>query len=255
MRSCASLFIGLCGLALTAQAAAPIQSLAAIDAAVRQHVAASLEPAADIVVQVGRLDPRLRLAPCSNSLQVRDARSGGNSASLSVEVRCEGTQPWSLYVPVTLERHAEVVVAARALPRNAALTPADLTLSRRRVNPYAADYYTSLAEVSGQIAARSIPAGQVLGGGNLKRPQLVRRGDQVVLTTLAGSIKVSVQGRALENGGLGERIDVRNVNSKRVVEGEVVAAGMVVVRTGATVLSMGSAADKLRQGSQTDAIR
>lgn len=229
------LLIGLLGASAGLSAAPPVQPLAAIDAAVRKHVAAALEPGADIDIQVGRLDPRLRLAPCDQALTTRDARAGRDSAATSVEVRCEGSQPWSLYVPVTLASFAEVVVAAHPLPRNAVLTAADLSVARRRVNPYNADYFTAIDAVSGQLTARTVATGQVLGGSNLKRPQLVRRGDQVIVTSLAGSIKVSVQGRALENGALGDRIDVQNANSERVVEGEVSGAGIVVVRSAAVL--------------------
>ncbi len=218
-----------------AAAAPPVQPVAAIDAVVRQHVAASLEPEAEIDVQIGRLDPRLRLALCDQTLVANDARTGRNGATSSVEVRCEGSQPWSLYVPVTLVSFAEVVVAAHPLPRNAVLTAADLRLARRRVNPYDADYFTTVEQVDGQIAVRAIASGQQLGGSNLKRPQLVRRGEQVIVTSIAGNIKVSVQGRALENGALGDRIEVQNANSERVVEGEVSGAGVVVVRTAAVM--------------------
>ncbi len=227
--------IGLLSVSAALAAAPPVQSLAAIDAVVRQHIAASLEPEAEIDVQVGRLDPRLRLANCDQPLVANDARAGQDGAASSVEVRCDGSQPWSLYVPVTLVRFADVVVAAHPLPRNAVVTTADLRLARRRVNPYDADYFTALEQVDGHIAARAIASGQTLGGGNLKRPQLVRRGDQVILTSIAGSIKVSVQGRALENGSLGDRIEVQNGNSERVVEGEVSGAGVVVVRSAAVL--------------------
>ena len=104
--------IGLLSVSAALAAAPPVQSLAAIDAVVRQHIAASLEPEAEIDVQVGRLDPRLRLANCDQPLVANDARAGQDGAASSVEVRCDGSQPWSLYVPVTLVRFADVVVAA-----------------------------------------------------------------------------------------------------------------------------------------------
>jgi flagella basal body P-ring formation protein FlgA len=226
-----------------APAAADVQPLAAIEAAVRDYVAAELGPEADTTFTIGRLDPRLRLARCDVPLATRFAHARRLRGPASVEVRCEGEKPWSLYVGVTLERYAEVVVAARPLPRDHLIAANDLTLARRALGDGRADYLTDPALAVGRITARALAVDQIVGNGALRRQQLVRRGDTVVITSAGAAIAVHMQGEALADGGAGERIRVRNASSGRVVEGVVDARGVVVVTTGALLHpSMGAQA-------------
>jgi flagella basal body P-ring formation protein FlgA len=219
----------------TAAQAADIQSLAAIEAAVKGFVAAGSGNDADSEITLGRLDPRLRLAACGNALKMRfsrEPRAGGPNA---VEVRCEGDKPWSLYVPVDIARFAEVVVATRGLARGAVIGADDVTLARRRVNGARPDYLNDAAAAVGRVAARAIAPDQVLGDGNVMLPRLVKRGDQVIIASGGATINVRVKGQALKDGAIGDRVSVRNLNSKRVVEGVVNADGMVVVQVGAVL--------------------
>ncbi|MCB1749220.1 MAG: flagellar basal body P-ring formation protein FlgA [Gammaproteobacteria bacterium] len=228
----AAILLLIAGLA-PAVGAAPIHDLAAIERTVRQFVAAGAATAGDVEISVGRLDPRLRLPRCDETLDTRYPNARRSSGPVSVEVRCNGAKPWSLYVPVTLTRYAEVVVTTRPVARGQVLAPTDLALARRRVDGARADFLAGLNEAAGQVTRRSLAAGAVVGANQLERPRLVRRGDHVMLSSGHGGINVSVKGEALADGGAGERIRVRNLSSERVVEGIVNADGVVVVGHGA----------------------
>ncbi|MEL7187378.1 MAG: flagellar basal body P-ring formation chaperone FlgA, partial [Pseudomonadota bacterium] len=49
--------------------------------------------------------------------------------------------------------------------------------------------------------------------------QIVRRGQSVTLVASAGGISVNMNGVALTDGGLNQRIRVENMHSGRIVEG------------------------------------
>ena len=59
---------------------------------------------------------------------------------------------------------------------------------------------------------------------------LVHRGDEVVILASIGGLQVRVKGKALKDAALGERLPVRNTNSKRIVEGTAIEAGVVSVQ-------------------------
>lgn len=210
-----------------------IQSLAAIESAVKGFVAQSIDEAGDSEFTVGRLDPRLRLAACDMGLKMRFSREPRGGGPNAVEVRCEGGRPWSLYVTVDVARFAEVVVATRGLVRGAVITADDVVLARRRINGARMDYLSSATSAVGRVAARAIGPDQILGAANVTMPRLVKRGDEVTIASVGTTISVRVRGQALKDGALGDRVSVRNLNSKRVVEGVVNADGMVVVQVGA----------------------
>ncbi|MEQ8232533.1 MAG: flagellar basal body P-ring formation chaperone FlgA [Gammaproteobacteria bacterium] len=223
----------LATIAIESARAAPIQPLEAIEQAVRRLAAERSAADADSEVTIGRLDPRLRLPLCGEPLTTRFSHGNRNSGAMSIEVRCEGDKPWSLYVPVTVAHFAEVVVAARPLARGHVVSADDLDTARQRVDLARHDYLVDPANAVGQVTRRSIGVGQMLGAAQLERPHVVRRGDQVTLSSGGQAVSVSVRGTALADGSVGERIRVRNLSSKRVVEGVVTAAGAVVVQAGA----------------------
>ncbi len=228
-RSCATLVLFL---AVGAANAAGIQSLDSIEAAVGSFVTAAVASGDDVEFTIGRLDPRLRLAQCEQALNVRNTHAARQRGPMSVEVRCAGNKPWVLYVPVELVRYAEVAVTRTPVARGQALTEADLHLERRRIDPRQADYLTDPAVAYGQVATRAIGPGQIVSQRLLRRPRLVRRGDQVVLSIGTRSVTVRAKGEALQDGAAGERITVLNLSSDRIIQGVVSATGEVVVRTG-----------------------
>jgi flagella basal body P-ring formation protein FlgA len=93
-----------------------VQSLDAIRAAaqtfVSQHVPKQ-KPGA-VTVNVGELDPRLRLAPCAEPLKATLPAGATFRERMTVAVSCRGESTWTVYVPVSIETQTNVLVLRRA---------------------------------------------------------------------------------------------------------------------------------------------
>jgi flagella basal body P-ring formation protein FlgA len=63
--------------------------------------------------------------------------------------------------------------------------------------------------------ARSVPAGRLLTWRDLVRRPLVRKGDLVEVSAVDGPLVVTMKALALENGARGDRVTVRNPDSRR----------------------------------------
>jgi len=81
----------------------------------------------------------------------------------------------------------------------------------------------------GKITRRPIRKGQIISPRLLAERKLVHRGDTVQIVAASEGFNIRMTGVALEPGHLGERIEVRNVQSKRIIEGQVTKAGVVHV--------------------------
>lgn len=207
------------------------QSHASINARVRDYLQARIPEAqrADARIELGRLDPRLRLPACSSALQAFANGDRAAAGALSVGVRCAGARPWTLYIPARVAVFGPVAVIARPLARGASIQPHDLEIVQRDLSGLTHGYFDTREAAVGKMARQLLSAGQVLQTNQVASPKLVRRGEQVTLRASATGFEVSVAGSALADGVLGQRIRVRNERSRRVVEGEVVAAGAVRV--------------------------
>lgn len=213
-------------------ASAAYQSHDSIRERAQQFLLQQLDPSqrADAQIEIGRLDPRLRLRQCAAPLQATALGGRAPVGATSVAIRCEDDRPWKLYVTARVVVFDEVLVAARALRRGDSLRASDLRRERRDLSRLPYGYLTEAAEAEGKLLQRSYLAGQVVQPNHLEAPQLVKRGQQVTLHARTGGVEIHMSGEALSDGAQGERIQVRNHSSDRIVEGEVVAKGVVRVR-------------------------
>jgi flagella basal body P-ring formation protein FlgA len=224
------LALGVGTVAGAVRAEAPYQSLAAVQKAVEAFVRQQAQGPGEVSgIKIDRLDPRLRLRACESELQPFLPKGQPGAGRLTVGVRCAKPKPWKLYVPVQIVRRIRVVVAKRPVPRGVALGKADLELQSRRVARLNRGYYLETQQVAGLETRRPMQANEVVTPGALTAPRLVRHGQTLVLEASTGGISVSMKGLALEDGGKGDLIRVRNLSSDRIVQGRVVGRDRVQV--------------------------
>ena len=180
-------------------------------------------------VEINRLDPRLRLASCDQPLATKLESPTQPVGRATVRVSCEGSSPWSVFVPAQIHLFREVVVAKRALQRNSTLEAADIVLAERDVGLLNQGYLTSLDQALGNKLTRSAQPDQVLLPSHVSPAEVVRKGDQVVISAKNSTINVRMPGEALSNGALGSQIRVKNQRSGRVIRARVTGPGQVEV--------------------------
>jgi flagellar basal body P-ring formation protein FlgA len=180
-------------------------------------------------VQINRLDPRLRLPLCDQELTVTLESPSQPIGRVTLRVRCEGASPWTVFVPGQVRLYREVVIVGRPLKRESVLSEADLSLVERDVGLLNQGYLTDLEQALGKKLTRTVLSDQVLSPAHLELAEVIRKGDQVVISARSGTIQVRMPGEALSNGTLGQQIQVRNLGSRRVVKARVVGPGQVEV--------------------------
>ncbi|MES2819779.1 MAG: flagellar basal body P-ring formation chaperone FlgA [Pseudomonadota bacterium] len=180
-------------------------------------------------IEINRLDPRLRLPRCDRDLDIVLESPAQPIGRVTLRVRCEGSSPWSVFVPGQVRLYREVVVLSRPLKRDSILSAADLSLLEREVGLLGQGYLTDVEQARGRKLTRSLNADQVVSSTHLQLAEAVRKGDQVVISARSGNIQVRMPGEALSNGVLGEQIQVRNQGSQRVIKARITGPGQVEV--------------------------
>jgi flagella basal body P-ring formation protein FlgA len=136
---------------------------------------------------------------------------------------------WSVYLTAQIKVLAEVVVARRYLARGAVIDTDDLELRALDLGAITSGYFIDPTAVEGLAVKRPLAPGAVVAPAQVARVMSVRRGDQVQILLRAGGLEVSSTGKALGDGAVGDRIQVRNLKSRKVVEGQVEGPGVVGV--------------------------
>jgi len=180
-------------------------------------------------IQVSPLDPRLRLAACDNDLTQSLESPAQPVGRVTVRVSCEGSTPWTVFVPAQVRIFRPVAVLKIPLKRDNIIGPADIAMIEQDVGLLNRGYISDPAQAIGKKLTRPLQADQVLTPAHLQVAESVKRGDQVVIAARGGGINVRMQGEALSGGTLGQQISVRNLSSQRVIRARVVGPGQVEV--------------------------
>lgn len=183
---------------------------------------------ARVQVEVGALDPRLRLAPCERVEPYVPAgtRLWGRSR---IGLRCaQGRTPWNVYLPVIVKVYGRALAAAAALPAGAVLTSADLQTAEVDLAAGTMPLMTP-ASALGRTLARPLAAGQPLRAADLRARQWFAAGDSVQIDAIGTGFRISGEGQALGPGLEGQPARVR-IGSGRVVTGQPVAERRMELR-------------------------
>lgn len=221
-------------LTATAEAAAPapIQPLPSIRQAATNFATssaqASLRGAAR--VKAGRLDPRLRLAPCGAPLEAFRPRGNKLLGNVTIGVRCAGPKLWTVYVPVRVSMPSPVLVATQHVARGESLRASHVRFEERDLATLLSGYLQSDEGVIGKRLKRPVSVGTVITPRMLAAPKLVRRGNRVTILVRGPGVEIRATGKALRDGARGDVVPVRNLSTKRLVEGTVDSAGVVMVQ-------------------------
>lgn len=178
---------------------------------------------------VGPIQPRLQLAVCDNRVESTKAPGVQTAGRVMIELRCGGTKPWHLYVPVKVVGTTAVVVAAHALIAGTVLTEKDLSVEQRDMIGLPPGYLNDPAIAVGLTAGRGISGGAIMTNQQLLGAQAVQRGQTVTLIADAGGISVRMAGRALSDGFINQRVRVENLSSGKIVEGIATSAQVVQI--------------------------
>lgn len=183
---------------------------------------------ARVEVEVGSLDPRLKLAPCQ---RIEPYLPSGLPAwgRTRVGLRCtQGTKLWNVSLPVTVHVYARSLVVQAALPAGTTLaaehfTEAEVDLASAPGLPLARP---ELAV--GRVLARAVAAGSALRPADLKARQWFVAGETVRVVAGGPGWQVVSEAEALGPGLEGQTVRLRTA-AGRLLQGRPVGDRQVEV--------------------------
>jgi flagella basal body P-ring formation protein FlgA len=185
-------------------------------------------PGLRLQVQVGQLDPRLRLAPCGS---VQPYLPSGTRlwGATRIGLRCiDGAARWNVFLPIRVDVFGQALVANAPLPAGHVLAATDLRSAEVNL---AATPNAPLARQElaiGRALARPLAAGSAVQAVDLRARQWFAAGDSVRLVAAGSGWRIHGEGQAMAPGVEGQRVRVRT-ESGRIVSGVAVAERLVAV--------------------------
>lgn len=150
------------------------------------------------------------------------------SFSLPLEVVNEDGSKRTYWISGTLAVRRKVPVAARAIAIGERLMAEDFTLQIKDIT-FSNDVAASEQELASSIAARGLPAGEVIWRSSLRRELAVKNGDAVRVVAGEDGWQVMVDGIAQGGGYIGDLVKVKIPRTQKMISGVLSAKGVVEV--------------------------
>ena len=205
------------------------QSLNSIQSTVTQFIQANIDTSQDYEITVHKLDNRLKLPKCTVPLEAYSNNKRFDAGTLSIGIRCNGTQKWSLFNSAKLMFYQQVLVLKHNLKRNSVISADNVALKKYPSTKIRRGYFTDYQQIKNQLATRNLRAGIILQPTHVTKPKLVKKGDQVIIQATSSAISIKMPGQALMDGSLGQQIRIKNSKSKKIIAATVIKAGIVSV--------------------------
>jgi len=153
----------------------------------------------------------------------------------TVAVPQDGVEVARMMVSGKLVSTVQMPVLNRALARGDVIAAADIAYVKMRETEVRANLVTDPGQLVGMTTKQGLRAGQLIQASDLQKPLAVVRGALVTMVLSHGGMQLSAQGRAIDQGSLGEVIRVSNTHSNLTVEATIDGTNHVRVSLGGPV--------------------
>jgi flagellar basal body P-ring formation protein FlgA len=118
-------------------------------------------------------------------------------------------------------------------------------------NKIRADVVTDPTQLEGKTSRSTIAGGRIIRASELITPAIMKKGAAVTMTYETPTMHISTVGEAMEDGGLGDMIKVRNSTSNMIVRAKILSSSAVTasLHTPSPIASTTSPIDDTAQHS------
>jgi flagella basal body P-ring formation protein FlgA len=156
--------------------------------------------------------------------------SSSNRFLAILVVPATGPALYTQQVVGTVYEKMQVPVLRHAVGAGATVQASDIDWTSTRVDQLAMNAVTDTQQMVGRIARRPLRPGQILRASDLINEPTVHKNDLITIAVQTADMSLTVHGKALEDGAVGQTIRVINTDTKKQLVGVVKDAATVTIQ-------------------------
>ena len=151
-----------------------------------------------------------------------------NKFSANAEIFADGKSIATTFLQGKYYVLAEAWVPVQNIAKGSVITGDMLKKIKVRTNRIKPQFLTDSALLVGREAKRVLREGKLIGEKDVGKVIVVKKGDVVNSLYRTDKMQITAKVEVLEDGAKGDKIEVKNINSKRIIFAEVEDANTVV---------------------------
>ena len=215
-----SVFYFLASLCLAAPLHAKVFSKDLLQEIAISHIAEQVTVPLEKNVEITALalDSRIPDRVCENEPGLVVPNEPPFTRQVTVQIKCNDAQSWTQYVHVRIVKMAPVVVATANLARGEVITKSHLSVQMKPSQFVRVQYLDDPLMLIGSRSKRNIRSGMPV---LLNQICMVCKGDAVNIYASIKGLRIKTTGIALEDGTLGEQVQIKNKKSGKILNARV----------------------------------
>lgn len=192
-----------------------------------QFVLSQLNPdnSKNIEIAAIPIDKRIQIPVCSNPVNFSASPEALSQSNITVKAMCSDNN-WYMYLVIKAVEIQPVVVFSSAVSPGTLITASNTHVVNMNKKRLRSSTFADIKDVIGARIKRRVSAGRPVNPNNLC---YVCKGDSVTISAGTSSMRVKTTGIALEDGNMGETIQVKNRSSNKKVYARVASTGQVEI--------------------------
>ncbi len=162
-------------------------------------------------------------------IEIRNAKKLYGNKRITVNVFLDNRLYKKINTSVIIQGRVKVLFARRAILPGKAISRYHVSHNEILLQKDLSNYIFSKRELPGFVSKKYIPKGSPLLRTFLKKKIIVNASQEVEIIYKRGSAAVFLEGKAMENGGLGDIITVKSAFNNKVFKARVIGAGKVEI--------------------------
>ncbi|MFT6031123.1 MAG: flagella basal body P-ring formation protein FlgA [Oleiphilaceae bacterium] len=171
------------------------------------------------------MDQRVQIPECTSTLTFSSSPEALSQSNVSVKAQCNNND-WYMFMVVKATEMQPVVVISSAVSPGTLLTEDNIHIINMDKKRLRRSTFADIEDVVGARIKRRVSAGRPVDPNNLC---YVCKGDSVTISAGNPSMRVKTSGVALEDGRMGETIQVKNRRSNKKIHARVSSTGQVEI--------------------------
>ncbi len=192
-----------------------------------QFVLSQLDPNSNKTIDVIAMpiDKRVQIPICTSTLTFSSSPEALSQSNVTVKAQCSEND-WYIFMVVKATETQPVVVISSAVSPGSLVTVDNVHVVNMNKKRLRRSTFSDIKDVLGARIKRRVSAGRPVDPNNLC---YVCKGDSVTISAGTPNMRVKTNGVALEDGRMGETIQVKNRRSNKKIHARVFRTGQVEI--------------------------
>lgn len=173
----------------------------------------------EYTVEIQNIDSRLKLKKCSSAIEINLTQAHVKPGKNTLNIQCKSSAPWRIFMTARVKIFSYALVSKHPLNKGHLIKEVDLKLEKIQLTGLRSAYLSDAKQAINHVLKRRVNRGDIISVNNLSKRMLIKKGDNITIIAKNNGFQIGMKGIALMAGSKGDKIKVKNIKTKKVIQG------------------------------------